>query len=74
MESLASQRGDAGAAKDEEEDLEDEVGDDDGDATMKDAAPDANGRAGLLQTFVFSATLTLPQKLRKRLRRGAPAW
>ena len=26
--------------------------------------------AGLLQTFVFSATLTLPQKLRKRLRKG----
>lgn len=28
-------------------------------------------KAPLLQTFVFSATLTLPQGLRKRLRKGA---
>ena len=27
-----------------------------------------------LQTFVFSATLTLPESLRKRLRKGAPLW
>lgn len=33
----------------------------------------AGRKAGLLQTFVFSATLTLPQELRKRLRRGVPA-
>ena len=31
----------------------------------------ADARPGLLQTFVFSATLTLPQKLRRRLRKGA---
>ncbi|CAL8469133.1 g8674 [Coccomyxa elongata] len=33
----------------------------------------ARRKAGLLQTFVFSATLTLPQDLRKRLRRGGGA-
>lgn len=46
-----------------------------GDAPQEDAAEgephQAAERAGPLQTFVFSATLTLPQKLRRRLRKGA---
>ncbi|BDA45127.1 DEAD-box ATP-dependent RNA helicase 13 [Coccomyxa sp. Obi] len=51
----------------------------DADDMTEDADEEAGGkasaqrRAGLLQTFVFSATLTLPQELRKRLRRGGGA-
>ena len=42
------------------------------DAERAAGEPDQAGarQPGLLQTFVFSATLTLPQKLRKRLRKG----
>lgn len=36
-----------------------------------DQAPMHAKHAGALQTFVFSATLTLPPQLRKRLRKGA---
>ncbi len=63
LENLDSQRAAAPPDKDSEPDLDDEVGEDTGGTAAGDKAP-------LLQTFVFSATLTLPQKLRKRLRRG----
>jgi hypothetical protein len=43
-----------------------------GDAPEEAAAEgEPDQAAGPLQTFVFSATLTLPQKLRRRLRKGA---
>ena len=72
MESLASQRANTGGADEDAEmaaDMEEAAEDDEDHA----AAAAAAVRSGLLQTFVFSATLTLPQKLRKRLRRGACA-
>lgn len=72
MESLASQRGSSGGADEDADmaaDMEEAAEDDEEHA----AASAAAVRPGLLQTFVFSATLTLPQKLRKRLRRGACA-
>jgi hypothetical protein len=72
LESLASQRANSGGADEVTEmaaDMEEAAEDDEDHA----AASAAAVRSGLLQTFVFSATLTLPQKLRKRLRRGACA-
>lgn len=75
LEYLESQRaggnethGDASTADrnagDMEEDADEEAG----------GSASAQHKAGLLQTFVFSATLTLPQELRKRLRRGVPLY
>ena len=79
LESLASQRANSGAANADvemEADMDDDAAPDDADdadAEADDEADDVSdgkATAGLLQTFVFSATLTLPEKLRKRLRRG----
>ena len=68
LESLASQRANVGSQGDKEEAGTDQ--DDDESNQEDEAASKAQAGAGLLQTFVFSATLTLPQKLRKRLRKG----
>jgi hypothetical protein len=69
LESLASQRASSGGA-DEDADMAADVEEAaEGDETRA-TAPAAADRPELLQTFVFSATLTLPQELRKRLRRG----
>jgi len=83
LESLASQRASSGTADADdgmEADMVDDGAPEDADDADADAEAEADdqpddvsaGRAiaGLLQTFVFSATLTLPEKLRKRLRRG----
>ena len=71
LEALASQRASSGAAIDDANRAEDVAPDDDEDADSAGAdISSVKAPAGLLQTFVFSATLTLPQKLRKRLRRG----
>ena len=73
LEALTSQRASSGAAADDADLDEDAADDEDEDADADAAGADiSSGKApaGLLQTFVFSATLTLPQKLRKRLRRG----
>ena len=79
LESLASQRASSGAANADdgmEADMDndaapDDAGDDDADPDdQADDVSTGKATAGLLQTFVFSATLTLPEKLRKRLRRG----
>lgn len=74
LEALASQRGSSGGAAGDDTDLaEDAVPGDDEDADLASAdVISGKAPAGLLQTFIFSATLTLPQKLRKRLRRGEP--
>ncbi len=73
LEALVSQRASSGPAPDDADLAEDAAESDDEDEDA-DAARAGNSSgtdpAGLLQTFVFSATLTLPQKLRKRLRRG----
>ena len=68
LEALTSQRASSGTAADGA-DLDDDAAEEDDDNADADNSS-GKAPAGLLQTFVFSATLTLPQKLRKRLRRG----
>lgn len=69
LEFLESQRASGGSG------ARDDAAPDDGPAEdaeeEAEAAKEGRKKAGLLQTFVFSATLALPQGLRKRLRRGA---
>jgi hypothetical protein len=58
----------------DEEDASNDEGDDDEEAqqpTAADSAEAASAAAGGLQTFVFSATLTLPLALRRRLQKRA---
>ena len=68
LETLASQRADVGSRGDNDEAGNNQ--DDDESNQEDERAGRAQSGADLLQTFVFSATLTLPQKLRKRLRKG----
>jgi len=67
LESLESQRASGGSGA-----LDDDAPDDNPAEDAEEQAKEGEKKAGLLQTFVFSATLTLPQGLRKRLRRGVP--
>ena len=77
LEALASQRANSGVAADDA-DLDGGAASDEDEGIDENEGVNAAGAgissgktpAGLLQTFVFSATLTLPQRLRKRLRRG----
>ena len=69
LESLASQRANVGSRGDDDNEVGDSQDDNEGSQVDEEAGLARSG-ADLLQTFVFSATLTLPQKLRKRLRKG----
>ena len=73
LEALASQRANSGTAANDADLADGPASEEDEDEDVDAASAGvSSGKtpAGLLQTFVFSATLTLPQKLRKRLRRG----
>ncbi len=63
----AAQKEAAGAAEGADEEVEEEEGADDAPAAT---AATMRTSARALQTLVFSATLTLPAELRRRLRRG----
>lgn len=72
LEYMESQRAGGNGSTQDSPDLAEEAGEasEGEDEGKGDEGAARQGKAPLLQTFVFSATLTLPLGLRKRLRKG----